>query len=99
GQVEALKQRFHNLEEALKKTEVPRVFSAQVDPRQVADAIRVVADDLVEASRDLRNLIETALFERIQASKTDYKISFGIVTSTSVLAVLMMAGLLRFFYR
>jgi signal transduction histidine kinase len=29
----------------------------------------------------------------------DYKISFGIVTSTSVLAVLMMAGLLRFFYR
>jgi signal transduction histidine kinase len=47
----------------------------------------------------LHNTINTGLHERITASKTDYKVSFGIVMSTSVVAVLLMAGLLRFFYR
>jgi signal transduction histidine kinase len=101
-QVEALRQGFEKLNAALKQKPVsiahvenPQVTAANQGESAIDDA----AKSLVAASTDLHNLIYTDLHERIKSSKTDHNISFGIVMTTSVVAVLMMAGLLRFFYR
>lgn len=100
-QVKALEQRFQNLEKALEETS-PRIVSpGESGPGLLGEgaAVSKAIDELLATSNDLHNMIYTDLHDRIKLSKTDYKISFAIVMSTTVLAVLMMAGLLRFFYR
>ncbi len=98
-QVEALGQSFAILEK-VKTQELDNIFQNNfpdlLDPKKpIGSAI----NKLIRDAADLHDSINGSLYERIKNSQTDYKVSFGIVTSTSVLAVLMMAGLLRFFYR
>ena len=38
------------------------------------------------------------MFERIDVARGHYKVSMAIVLSTSIVGVVLMAGLLRFFY-
>ncbi len=98
-QVEALGQWFEKLEKA-KTQELDKIFLINrldfLDPNK---PIGIAISKLISTAGDLHDSINGGLYERIKNSQTDYKVSFGIVTSTSVLAVLMMAGLLRFFYR
>ena len=100
-QVKAMQQRFARLEEALATARNPHVFTpGEVNSLLLEGTpVRLAIDELLRTSNDLHNLIYTDLHDRIKISKTDYKVSFGIVMTTTVLAVLMMAGLLRFFYR
>ncbi|HJT79396.1 MAG TPA: ATP-binding protein [Gemmataceae bacterium] len=53
---------------------------------------------LMQATDDLQDIIYKDLRQRIVASKGYYRTSLVIVLSTSILGVLLMAGLLRFFY-
>lgn len=99
-QVKALEQRFNKLEKALEQqVNNPHIVTPGSNPDEVEGDIGQAIDQLLLTAGDLHNLIYTDLHDRIKISKIDYKVSFGIVMSTSVLAILMMAGLLRFFYR
>jgi two-component system, NtrC family, sensor kinase len=97
-QVEALGQCFANLEK-VKTQELNTIFQNNSDLLDPKKPIGIAINKLISTAGDLHDSINGGLYERIKSSQTDYKVSFGIVTSTSVLAVLMMAGLLRFFYR
>jgi two-component system NtrC family sensor kinase len=97
--VEALKQRFEKLDRALLQNAEPHSNNGEANADQGQKAIHAAAKELLDTSEDLRRWIGDDMHARIKASKTDNKVSLGIVMSTSVLAVLMLAGLLRFFYR
>jgi signal transduction histidine kinase len=60
--------------------------------------VKKAIDELVQASEDLAQVIYGDMYRRSTASKGYYKTSLTIVLSTSILGVLLMAGLLRFFY-
>jgi signal transduction histidine kinase len=51
------------------------------------------------ASIDLQDAIYKDMYRRIGEAKSDYRASLSIVLSTSIIGVLLMLGLLRFFYR
>jgi signal transduction histidine kinase len=60
--------------------------------------MREAVSEVVSASDDLRNVIIHDLNKRIRESRRPYQVTTWTVLSTSVLGVLLMAGLLRFFY-
>ncbi len=101
-QVKALEERFTLLDKAIKDGEQPQVDSPEtVRLNLLAEGSRVrqAIDDLLTTAGDLHSLIYTDLHGRIQSSKSDFRQSITIVLTTSIMAVLLMAGLLRFFYR
>jgi signal transduction histidine kinase len=53
---------------------------------------------IMQATDDLQGIIYDDLRQRITASKGYYRTSLTIVLTTSIFGVLLMAGLLRFFY-
>ncbi|HWY87182.1 MAG TPA: ATP-binding protein [Gemmataceae bacterium] len=97
-QVEALKEGFRKLNSALKQE-----FSAQVlnggDNFQPAQATRLAAGELSANSTGLHILIDEDVHDRIRVSQAEKNVIFRIVVSTSVLAVLLMVGLLWIFNR
>ncbi len=97
-QVKALEERFDRLERALAAAQTPAVISPYLAPQQET-AVKAAIEDLIRTSADLNNVIYSDLYNRIKLAKHDYKISLAIVLTTSVLAVLLMTGLLRFLYR
>lgn len=95
-QAKALDEGFKRLDQALEKAFAPADrLTRDILLKDVKQAI----DSLVQTSNDLHNVIYNDLGRRIKKSKTDYKVSFGIVVSTSIAGVVLMVGLLRFFYR
>jgi signal transduction histidine kinase len=65
-----------------------------MEDRAVENAIRA----LVRTSNELHEAIYRDIDRRMQDAKRDYRTSMILVISTTVLGVLVMAGLLRFFY-
>ncbi len=98
-QVKALEQCFEALDQALERWSSPKIVQNGPNFLSEGTPVRKAIDALGRAASDLQNMINNELHDRIRISKTDYKVSFAIVMTTSVLAVLMMAGLLRFFNR
>ncbi len=96
AQVEALSEDFAKLETNLKRDRGPQVIPLGADHDQ---GTRAAVNSLLEACNDLLNMISGKVQDRIAVAKMDYKVSFAIVMTTNVVAVLLMAGLLRFFYR
>jgi signal transduction histidine kinase len=68
---------------------------ANEDPLQ---AVRGVVGRLDESANALSKAIYEDLYSRFSTAKREHNSSLVIVISTSVLGVLLMAGLLRFFY-
>ena len=97
----ALKKGFVELEAALKQDSNAMIVREPTRPNEFVDGgeARQVIKGLEDTAKDLHNGIYSDLKERIKSSRRDYVVSRAIIVSTSVLAVLMMAGLLRFFYR
>ena len=61
-------------------------------------AVRGAVRRLDESAEELCHAIYNDLFDRFGTAKREYRNSLVIVILTSVLGVLLMAGLLRFFY-
>jgi signal transduction histidine kinase len=97
--IEALKQRFEKLDAALEQNNEPHSNNGEANADQGQMAVHAAAKELLDTAEDLRRWIGDDMHARIKLSKTDNNVSLGIVMSTSVLAVVMLAGLLRFFYR
>ena len=100
GLVDALRGIFKELHRAIEKLKQARVSPEGTNPAVVEDAVvKPVYLKLIHATDDLHGAIYHSLFKRINAAKGDYKTSLIIVLATSVLGILLMSSLLRFFYR
>jgi signal transduction histidine kinase len=100
--IEALNERFGKLSQAVHEAHKALFkVTPNLGSEAVQDDARVEAaiDDLVRTSEDLNGAIYEDLFNRSTDAKGHYKSSLVIVISTSVVGVVLMAGLLRFFYR
>ena len=98
GQVQALEERFQILQKRLAEAERP-VAGSNASSTILDGNIKAAVEDLIRTSNDLNEVIYKELHDRINVSKTDYKISLGIVLPTLIGGVVLMLGFLRFFYR
>lgn len=98
-EVKGLKERFFALEKAFDAEERPRREQGTSGDILESPTVKPVVESLIRTSNDLNDVIYKELHDRINVSKTDYKISLGIVLPTLVGGVVLMLGLLRFFYR
>jgi signal transduction histidine kinase len=60
---------------------------------------KAIKEQMVQATDELYGTIYKDLFDRITKAKAEFKMSVAIVLSISIVGILLMAGLLRFFYR
>lgn len=100
--LQALEQQLDNLEKELERiAREPKSYRYEDSDytKQKNSPVRQEIDRLLATSMDLISGINGDLRERLKVARRDYHASLAIVLSTSVLAVLLMAGLLRFFYR
>jgi signal transduction histidine kinase len=93
--VKDLYTHLEQLDSAVAHVTQKGVFESNDDPlvsvRERVRQLDGLADELCHA-------IKNDLFDRFGTAKREYRNSLVIVISTSVLGVLLMAGLLRFFY-
>jgi signal transduction histidine kinase len=78
----------------------PTLFRLPEPPTAVSDDyhLRDKVNDLMARAESLRESVYTDIYERFRAARREHRHSLIIVITTSVLGVLLMAGLLRFFY-
>ncbi len=98
-QVRALEEGFKGLEEALSQSQRPGVENPLSGPQDRFAKVKTAIDPLVQTSDDLHNVLYKDLLIRVGHSRSDIRHSFAIVLFTTVVGVLLMLGLLRFFYR
>ncbi len=91
--IDALRTGLERLRAALEKVESKGVFAlSDTEVNEQITALKVTANDLVGA-------LYTDCYERFRDAKKDSRLSLSIVLTTGAIGVLLMAGLLRFFYR
>jgi signal transduction histidine kinase len=98
--VEDLKNRFPDLEKAVADTANAKLGSGEIggsilEEGQVKESIK----KLEQAADELVEVIYDGLYKALSDAKAHYRSSLIVVLSMSVLGVVLMAGLLRFFYR
>jgi signal transduction histidine kinase len=99
-QVEGLQEGFHRLDQAIacfknKPLKVDQEGTARLRDDKAVDA---ALTKLVDTAGDLQAAIYDDLADVNTAAKFHFKVSLIIVLSTSILGVLLMGALLRFFY-
>jgi two-component system NtrC family sensor kinase len=101
-QIEAIEAGFALLQAELNKRGVPQIGGPDRplnnDPLQENHPVRKAIDRLVLSSSDLVGIINGELRDRINVSVSEQRTSVTILVASSIGAVLVMAGLLRFFY-
>jgi signal transduction histidine kinase len=95
--IEAFRERFARLDQAISNV-IHSQMAFDATP-SLRNSVSKEITDLAQTADELQIVIYEDLFRRIYEAKGHYKSSFTIVLSTSVLGVLLMFGLLRFFYR
>ena len=98
---EAIEHGFDRLERRLRDAMQPSVapFRDTVDPVAEGTPLRKEIDDVLGASSDLVNILNAELSKRVTDSRDEYRSTVALLVGTSSAAVLLMAGLLLFFYR
>jgi signal transduction histidine kinase len=98
-EIDALNGHFTQLEQAVSDFKTaPNAGQGESDLLQSDPKVVEATQNLVRTTDELLTIIYEDVYRQIQASKAYYKTSLTIVLSTSILGVLLMAGLLRFFY-
>jgi two-component system NtrC family sensor kinase len=100
GLAQAIEVELGNLEKGIDEAKKPRV-------RAMGETVHLRGDPVIggairalrRACDQLHESIYTDLYDRIEESRGHYTSSLILVLSTSIGGVLLMAGLLRFFYR
>jgi signal transduction histidine kinase len=96
--IKAIDVCFTALDKALSEFDRPRIdmdanFHVRSDTR-----VNMAMSELLRASDCLQKMIYTDLFERIAEAKHHFRMSMWIVGTMSVVVLLLMLGLSRFFY-
>ena len=98
----ALQDHFDRLEQALKEAAVPIVEgpgSGRGDLLAEGHPVRREIDTLVRVANDLVNILNTEMSQRVDAARGEHRATVTVLLVSSITAVLLMAGLLLFFYR
>jgi two-component system NtrC family sensor kinase len=102
-QVKGLEDWFSRLDKALIEASEPRVYGHGHEPQpnliREESPVRNAINELIRTSGDLNNVIYREIDQRIRTSRNDYRFTLAFVVATCIGAVLLMAGLLRFFYK
>jgi two-component system NtrC family sensor kinase len=99
--IDKINDRFVLLERALDGVGQEGTFpNTPTDPSSVRDVPEVISAlaSLQESSNELQSAIYEDMFRRLEIARDDHKWSVWIVLTTSIVGVVMMTGLLRFFY-
>jgi signal transduction histidine kinase len=104
GFVQLVKERLAHLNQEIDDAARDRMQGMRADsgdPPSVRRDTHVDGDikQLVNDAKDLESGVYDELSYLKRDARSDYTISFWVVGTTSVLSVLLMAGLLRFYYR
>ncbi len=94
-QVKALQKGFEDFETERRKL-IPMVSFGGLG--QANDPLHKVIKGLGQGASDLINVINDDMRQRIDGARDEYRTSVTILIGTSILAVLLMAGLLRSIY-
>jgi signal transduction histidine kinase len=97
--LEAIEQRFAALHKAIDKFRGPTALRGGA-PVRLRDDGNVIAaiNDLLQASDCLQKMIYKDLFESINEAKHHFRMSMWIVGTMSIVVLLLVGGLSRFFY-
>jgi signal transduction histidine kinase len=93
--IQSLQKKLDDID-AKRKDLQNKVYAAGM--REVYKPLHEAINSLVVCAGDLINVINDDMSQRIQASRDDYRGIVTILVGTSVLAVLLMAGLNRFLH-
>ncbi len=102
--IQALRDGFDRLARALREADQPSVFGPgrggiPGDLLAEGTAVRREIDALQVAAGDLVNILNSELSQRVSASRGEQRATVTILVGSSAMAVLLMAGILGFFYR
>jgi signal transduction histidine kinase len=102
--VKAINEGLDRLEQKLAEAEQPQVagIGRPGDPTDLlaeGTAVRKEIDALLTAANDLVTILNWELGQRVRATRTEHRNTVAILVGSSASAVLLMAGLLGFFYR
>lgn len=98
--IEALRERLNALDQAIEQASDARVTPGEGSQSILEDArVKEAIVKLTQGTDDLYGRIYENLWNRIDTAKRDRKASMIVVLSSSIFGVLLMVGLLRFFYR
>lgn len=97
--LESIQSTFEQVNRGIEKAKQPQVLH-NGETRRIVDEplVQNSSKRLVQLAGEIRSAINDDLFRRIGASRTQYHRSMAIVIVTAVFGVIIMAGLLRFFY-
>jgi len=96
--IDALKEQFARLDRAIKDGRQPEVSGDPPVPILEKKEIKDAIQKLVATASDLHQRIFRSIGDVLNEGKHYYQTCLWIVGTTSVCGVLLMAGLLRFFY-
>ena len=100
--IQALEEQFVKLEEAIAQAVAPEVRppgDPSLDLLGQDAPTKNAIERLIVTSDDLKSVIFDDLYKRIKKARADFKTSLAIVLSTTVVGVLLMLALCRWFYR
>ncbi|HMF16368.1 MAG TPA: HAMP domain-containing sensor histidine kinase [Gemmataceae bacterium] len=100
--IQALEEQFLKLEEAIAQAVAPGVRppgDPSLDLLGQDAPTKIAIERLIVTSDDLKSVIFDDLYKRIKKARADFKTSLAIVLSTTVVGVLLMLALCRWFYR
>src|SRR5262249_5456156 len=96
--IQALQEQFERLKQAIDEASMAH-FDDPTNSSPRSAAIVQAVSELWRTSGDLQEAIYQDLFRRTTDAKTHYRNSLLMVLSTSILGIVLMSSLLRFFYR
>jgi len=98
-QIDALNERFERLDRIINE-ENSKVLLVQtpLEPLRMNERVIEAIGNLLQASKDLQNMIYSDQFEYIARGKSHFKASTWIVGSMGVAILLVVACLSRFYY-
>jgi signal transduction histidine kinase len=100
GHLNEIHAAFAQMEKVITKTKSTPIIISDGESKPLVKEPQIISakEILTIKAGDIRHAINEDLFRRIAASKSQYTRSMAIVIVTAALGVIIMAGLLRFFY-
>jgi signal transduction histidine kinase len=100
GVIEKLHSYLDEFEKAVERTARPRA-DGEPDTQRLESALKELkqpSEQLTRQADDLRDDIKRVLADRLGQSRTHYQAALWIIVPSSVIGLLVMAGLMRSFY-
>ena len=96
--IEEFKKGFSDFDKAIDAASEPKQIESQITSLTQDDGIKAAHKKLTQAAKELRIAIYDDMYQSIAIAKTNHRHTMIIVITCGVAAVLLLTGLLYFFY-